>query len=171
MSFVNKQMESTVQKIGNNTFYIYPFPAFTSANLSGEIAGLLTPLVTQVAAAVGMSKEKSVMDMDVSKIAPQITGAFSSLSGDKVERLLRKLLLEENVGIMPEGESHAVWLNEEICNVVFSGSTQDMFILAFYVIKVNYADFFGKFGSLYGNAKEILQEKMKTAFPGMEPLT
>ena len=173
MNFVNKQMEPAVQQIGSNTFYIYPFPAFVSANLSGEIIALLTPMIASIASVVGENKneEKSIMDMEINEVAPHIVGAFSSLSGDKVERLLRKLLLANNIGVLPDGESDAKWLNEDICNMLFCGSTQDMFILAFYVIKVNYAGFFEKIESLPGSAKDILREKMETVFPNMAPLT
>lgn len=172
MGIVSKQMEPTVQPIGGNTFYIYPFPAFVSANLSGEITALLIPMVTSIAAAVAMgdNKEKSIMDMEISEVAPYITGAFSTLSGDKVERLLRKLLLANNVGVLREGEADAQWLTENICDTLFCGSTQDMFILAFYVIKVNYSGFFEKLENLPGSVKEALQKKMGTEFPGMAPL-
>lgn len=32
-----KMMQPTEQKIGGNTFYIYPLPAFTAANLSADV--------------------------------------------------------------------------------------------------------------------------------------
>lgn len=172
MNLVSKQMEPTVQQIGGNTFYIYPFPAFVSANLSGEITALLTPMVTSIASAVAMgeNKEKSIMDMEISEVAPYVTGAFSTLSGDKVERLLRKLLLAENIGVLPDGAADARWLDEETCNTIFCRRTQDMFILAFYVIKVNYSGFFEKIENLSGIVKEALQKKMGTAFPGTDLL-
>lgn len=165
-----KQMEPTMQKIGGNSFYIYPFSAFTSANMSGEITALLTPLIASIVPAIGTSRDKNVMDMDVGEVAPHIAGAFSALSGDKVESLLRKLLLNGNVGVLPAGSADAQWLTEELANEVFCGNTQDMFVLAFYVIKVNYVGFFEKLRNLSGNAN-MQEAMMKMGFPGMAPLT
>ena len=94
-----KMMKPTEQKIGRNTFYIYPLPAFTAANLSTEVISLLSPLVGGIAGAFkegnteSRTENKSLMDMDISEAAPHIAGAFSSLSADKTELLLRKLLL------------------------------------------------------------------------------
>jgi len=163
-----KMMQPTEQKIGRNTFYIYPLPAFTAANLSTEIIGLLSPLVGGIAGAFkeSDSKDRNLMDMDISEAAPYIAGAFSSLSADKTEYLLRKLLLNGKVAVMPEGSQEAFYLDEDTCDNLFCGNTQDMFILAFYVIKENYKDFFGSFGNLSGNAKEALKQML---FPDTEP--
>ncbi len=161
-----KQMEPTMQEINGNTFYIYPFPAFKSAKLSGEIIALFTPAVTALMAA-SKNKGNGFMDMDLEEAAPYMTGAFSTLSGDKMENLLRQLLLSGNIGVIPEGGTQAQWLTEELSNEVFCQNTQDMFVLAFHVIKVNYAGFFGNFGNLSGNVKEALATM---SFPGTEPL-
>ena len=163
-----KQMEPTVQKIGECTFYIYPLPAFTAANLSGEVIALLSPLIGSVVGAFKQSDKSNFFDMEIEDAAPAIAGAFSSLSSDKMENLLRKLLMSDNVAALFEGESNAHWLTEDKCNEIFCGNVQDMFILAFYVIKVNYGDFFAKFGNLSGDA--IDKVKMKI-FPDTEPLT
>ncbi len=161
-----KQMEATRQEIGGNGFYIYPFPAFLSANLSGEIAALLMPMVASVLPAAGGKED--FMDMDAAEAATYLADAFSGLSGDRVENLLRKLLLSGNIGVLTEGSPDARWLTEDLCNEVFCGNTQDMFILAFHVIKVNYAGFFANFGNLSGKAAGMLR---KTGFPGTAPLT
>lgn len=165
-----KMMQPTEQKIGRNTFYIYPLPAFTAANLSTEVIGLLSPLVGGIAEAFkdSDSKDRDLMDMDINEVAPYIAGAFSSLSADKTEELLRKLLLSGKVAVMPEGSQEAVYLDEDTCNNIFCGSMQDMFILAFYVIKENYKDFFESFGNPSGNVKETLKQML---FPSMEHLT
>lgn len=163
-----RQMEPKVETIGGDTFYIYPFGAMKSANLSGEIIALMMPIIASMAPALG--KDKNVMDMDANEVAPYIGNAFSSLNGDKVEAMLRKLLLEGNIGVLKAGASDAEWLNEDLSNELFCGNTQNMFLLAFYVIKVNYSGFFEKLGNLSGNAN-MQEVMMKMGFPGMAPLT
>lgn len=169
---ISQQMEPTVQVIGEYTFYIYPLPAFTAANLSGEVISLLSPLIGNIASAFvsNNQSEKSdknrFFDMEVEEAAPAIAGAFSSLSADKMENLLRKLLMNGNVGVRFAGEEDAHWLNEDKCNEIFCGNVQNMFILAFYVIKVNYGDFFAKFGIQSGSVIDKMKMKM---FPDMVP--
>lgn len=172
---IAKMMQPTEQKIGGNTFYIYPLPAFTAANLSADVVSLLAPLVGGIAGAVasrsqddGMEESKGLMDMDVSEAAPHIAGAFSSLSADKTERLLRNLLMNKNVAVKQEGSLDVDYLTEDKCNEIFCGNVQNMFVLAFHVIKVNYGDFFESIGSRSGSVKTAV---MSMISPGMEPLT
>ena len=167
-----KMMQPTEQKIGGNTFYIYPLPAFTAANLSADVISLLAPLVGGIAGALGsgsqgdaMGESKGLMDMDVSEAAPHIAGAFSSLSADKTERLLRNLLMNKNVVVKQEGSPD---VTEDKCNEIFCGNVQNMFFLAFHVIKVNFGDFFESLGSRSGSVKTAV---MGLVSPGMAPLT
>lgn len=141
--------------VGGNMFYIYPFPAFRAANISGDVAALITPMLSSVAAAFGTVKDKNIMDMDVGDVAPHIAGAFSSLSGDKVEKLLRELLLSGNIGVRSGGGMEAKLLTEDLSNEVFCGNIQDMFILSYHVIKVNFKGFFEKFGNLSGKVMDM----------------
>lgn len=163
-----KMMDPEQVSVGTNVYYIYPFPAFKAANISGEIIALMTPMLSAIAPALG--KDKSALDMEVSEAAPYIAGAFSKLSGDKVEKLLRNLLLSGNVAVQMEGGMEAQMMNEDLSNILFCANAQDMFILAYHVIKVNYKGFFEKFGNLSGNAaiQTVMQRMMS---PGMAPLT
>lgn len=162
---VVKMMDPNIEIINENTFYIYPFGAMKSANLSGEITALLTPLIASLAPA--LASDKKLMDLDVNDIAPQIGKAFGALSGDMIEGLIRKLILDNNVGVLKTGADDAVWLTEQVADEVFCTNAQDMFILAFYVIKANYSGFFAKFGNLSGSH---LMKMMNQKFPDMESL-
>lgn len=174
---ITNMMQPTEKNIGRNTFYIYPLPAFTAANLSAEVISLLAPMAGGIAgafASVGQEdgeesgKNKSIMDMDVSEAALHIARAFSSLSADKTERLLRNLLMNNNVVVKQEGSPDADYLTEEKCNEIFSRNVQNMFVLAFYVIKENYGDFFESLGSRSGSVKTAVMDLIS---PGMAPLT
>lgn len=170
-----KMMQPTEQKIGGNTFYIYPLPAFTAAHLSVDMISLLAPLVGGISSALSSREQddttgesKGLMDMDASEAALHIAGAFSSLSADKAESLLRDLLMNKNVVVKQEGSPDADYLTEDKCNEIFCRNTQNMFILAFYVIKVNYKDFFESIGSRSGSVKDTV---MRIMSPGMESST
>ena len=155
-----KQMEVTEKKIGDSTFYIKPFPAFVAVNISGELASVLSPLLGGVAALVGSGngeegsedKPKNIMDVDVEDALPALTSAFSSISGDKFERLMKKVECEATGG-------EVKLLDYDLANEVFCGDVQDMYILCFEVICLNFKGFFKKIGVQFGSLKELLQKQ------------
>ena len=80
-----KQLESREVTVGENIFYIRPLPAFKAANLSGELAALVLPLVTGLTSLIpsGTTAENmgnGLFDIDVKDAGPAISAAFSSLS-------------------------------------------------------------------------------------------
>ena len=112
-----KQMQITEAKIGDNTFYIKPFPAFTAAKISGDLSALLMPVVGGVAAAIpGNSSDTdkdvgeitSIEDvtasiMDIDAALPAMSKAFAGISGDKIEVMMKKLFITHN-NVSFEGE-------------------------------------------------------------------
>ena len=90
-----KQLETREVTVGENIFYIRPLPAFKAANMTGELAALVLPLVSGLApllSDVDTEKEgNGLLDIKVEDAAPAIAGAFSSLDGDKVEKILKTL--------------------------------------------------------------------------------
>ena len=165
-----KQMEPRIATVGDNTFYIRPLPAFKAANLTGELAALVLPLVSGLAPLldkVDSSKEGGgLMDLDVSEAAPAISGAFSSISGDKVEAILKHLLIAgKNIAFETPEDDKAKVLTEDIANELFCEDVQDMFLLAFEVIRTHYNGFFKKLGARFG---PLIEAMTKTATPRQE---
>ena len=171
-----KQMEKTAVTIDSAVFYINPFPAFKAANVSADLAKLIGPFVASIApaAAGGVADtegEMSVNSFDIGKVdmddaVPALANAFSTLSGNEFERLLRKLLIDGgNISVKsPITNGTAVLLDYELANEVFCGDVQNMFILCYHVIRLNFSGFFGKIGSLFGNrgAEKAPEEKANT---------
>lgn len=152
-----KQMEKSKQNVGGVEFYISPFPAFKAANLTGELASVLAPLLGVLAPLVGDGKN-GLMDIDVSKAADAISGC-SNIDGDKLEKLMQKLLLGGHIVAEIEnerGEVEPKRLDKDTVNEMFCGDVQDMFVLCFHVIKLNFNGFFKRFANLSG--KEELAE-------------
>lgn len=169
---VNKQLKYTQVDIGENTFYVKPFPAFTAANISGELASLLTPLVGGVASVVpDKAFEKdvtvedikaSIEDMDIDAALPVMSKAFSGISGDKFEALMKKLLItHKNISVNVEDKTEI--LTYDLANEVFCGDVQDMYILCYHVIKINFGGFFKKVGNLFGKRKGSTEETEETS--------
>ncbi len=164
-----KQFEVLKERtLNGNTFYIRPFSAFKSANLSGEIMSIITPVIASIAsiapivsgANVNNGGEVNLLDVDAEKAAPYLANAMQGLSGEKVEMLLKKLLiLYKNISVQLDGEKEAQILTEDVADEVFCAETQDMFVLAFDVIKVNYSGFFRRLGGQFGSLVKTLAAK------------
>ena len=163
-----KMMEVTEKTIGEHTFYIRPFSAFYSANLSGELASLLTPMLGSLVPLVGgvsgdKGKEFHLEDLDMEELGPALTEAVSGLNGDKVESIMRKLILNQgNVSVCgPATEGRTEKLNEDLVNEVFCWELQDMYILCFEVVRLNFQGFFKRLGARSGNRPSELRATRK----------
>lgn len=155
-----KQMEAQKVNIGDNTFYIKPFPAFKAANITGDLASVLSPLIGVIAPLVGNG---DLMDIDVNKAAEALSG-LTAINGDKLESLMSKLLLGENIVIEYEdddGKTHHEKLNRDLADEVFCGNVQDMFVLCVYVIKLNFNGFFERLATLSGKAEPVAIKKLR----------
>ena len=145
-----KQLETREVTVGENIFYIRPLPAFKAANMTGELAALVLPLVSGLApllSDVDTEKEgDGLLDIKVEDAAPAIAGAFSSLAGS-------------NISVEQPGEKVRL-LTEDLANEVFCTDVQDMFILAFEVIRTNYNGFFKKLGDRFGKVAEWAEKTM-----------
>ena len=149
-----KQFDPKDVTVSGHQFHIFPFGAFKAANLSGEIAQIAIPLITAITALPSGGKEENPLDRDLSEITPALSGAFDSLSGDKVESLLKKLLTQsKNIAIDRE-DGEAVYLTEEMVNEIFCCDIVGIYQLAFEVIRFNFGGFFGKLGNLSGSVTE-----------------
>lgn len=156
-----KQMEPTKETVGGYNFYIKPFAAFKAANLTGELASVLAPLLGALAPLVSDQKEGSLMDVDAAQAAEALSNC-TNISGDKMEKLMQKLLLGGHIVVeLPdeEGEFKPERLDMDIANEIFCGEVQDMFILCFHVIKLNFNGFFKKIAGLSGKAGLAILKK------------
>jgi len=162
-----KRMDVFDKQVGDNIFYIHPFAAFTAANLSGELAALVSPLLSGLSAIVGNDTE-NIMDVEIDTALPAISDAFSSISGDKVERLMKKLLIDnKNISVENPETGRPEILTMDLANEIFCGELQDMFILCFEVIRLNFGSFFKKLGARFGGLQGLL-EKVTPSTNGTE---
>lgn len=139
-------------------FYIKPFGAFKAANITGELAAVLAPLFGALAPLAGQIQDKkaaTLMDIDAGKAAEAISQC-SGIDGDRLEKMARKLLLGGNVIVELEdedGKCEQMVLENDLANELFCGKVQDMFVLCFHVIRLNFNGFFGNLSALSGPGK------------------
>ena len=171
-----KRMEVVTKTIGDATFYIKPFGAFTSANLSGELAKIISPFIGGILPAVSavfgkldLDVEKTqatttentgdIMDMQLDDAIGAFTDAFSTLSGDKIEQLMMQLLINnQNISVNCYAtEDRPQLLTKDLADEIFCTDIQDMYILCFEVIRINFKGFFKKLGGRFGKLQGIIQ--------------
>ncbi|MBQ4120619.1 MAG: hypothetical protein IJD35_01255, partial [Clostridia bacterium] len=96
---------------------------------------------------------------NVEDAMPAISNAFAGLSGDKFEKLMKKLLIDhKNVSVACEatnGETKV--MDYDLANEVFCMEIEDMYILCFEVIRLNFGGFFKKLGARFGNLQALVQ--------------
>ena len=165
-----KSFEVKERELNNYIFYIRPLPAFTAANISGELFGIILPALGSLAPIIG--KSESILDIDSETAAKAISKGASSVNGDKLEYLLKKLLIHyKNISfeyIDSSSSPKPQLLTEDLANDMFCKDVQDMFILAFDVIKINYSGFFEKLGNLFGDQLDAFQNLIKKGTPGLK---
>lgn len=157
-----KQQDPITKTIGEYNFYIRPFGAMTASKMTGDLAALVTPMLGAVAPVIGKylnTEDGSLLDIDVGDLGPVLTNAFTSLTGDNLERMMSQLLIDHKNIHFDSTESREVkLLNRDELDEIFCMELQDMFLLAFEVLKLNYSGFFRKLASRYGNLDGILEK-------------
>lgn len=158
-----KQIEPKQVTIDDITYAVYPFDAMYAANLSGELGRFLGPIVSGMLPLLGTDDD--LLTMDLSEAMPMLVSAFETLDGDRVERLLKKLLTDrKNISCEyrdeTTGKIEQHILSLDLLNQIFCQNIGCMYMLAVEVIKVNYSGFFEKLLGQSGNLQEIIKAKM-----------
>ncbi len=154
-----KQFDTITKNFGGNSFFIRPFGAFDASRITGELSATLIPLISGLLPAVSNANDVDDLkdvNIDYDRLGPSLASSFSSLDGEKLEHLLRLLLVDKNnISVRIGGETEVRALTYDIANDIFAGDLQDMFMLAVEVIKVNFNGFFKKLADRSGAAKSI----------------
>lgn len=161
----NAMLNTKEVQIDGISFFISPFPVFTAARITAQLSKVLSPILGGVIALLGSEDdtgEDTEKDLSENVVAaiPAFTAAMQGLSPVEFEKLARELLVNSrNIAFKNQDYPNGEILTEDAVNAIFAGNTQNMYILAFHVIKENYGGFFGKFKIPSGNAKvkEILK--------------
>lgn len=168
-----RQMEPEIAEISGMKFYITPFPAFKAANLTGELASVLAPLFGVLIPLIGNADPKGndpkgndLMDIDAAKAAEAMAGC-TAIDGDRLENLMRKLLMGGHIVVEAPDEDGITGpqrLDMDLANELFCGEVQDMFILCFHVIRLNFNGFFRKIAGQFGKEKPAGEKTPRKIF-------
>ena len=175
-----KQFNIQEKRIGENTYYLRPFPAMYGAVISGKLASVVAPIIGELGPAIGAvaksgtkpnaEKESDadgkldlgsidISNLEIDDVLPAIGAALSHLDGDKIESLIRDLLINGgNVSVCgSDTDGDTLVLNQDLVNEIFCGELQDMLLLCYEVIRMNYKGFFKKLADQFGGLRETTQ--------------
>ena len=170
-----KRQTPTTKTIGDYNYYIYPFGALIASRLTGDLVALVTPMLGAAAPLIGKqldAESGNLFDMKVEELDPALSGAFASLTGEKVESLMRQLLIDhKNVYFEGVGDEKPQLLTAEDLNEIFCMDLQDMYLLAWEVLKLNFQGFFKKLSTQSGDLGTLVEKVTKAKSGGTENLT
>lgn len=122
-------------RFGDLDFTTTRFPAMASLALLTRLAQSLGPAL---AALSGVDPATDVADM-----APSLMAALSSLKPSEMESLVRDLFVRTSVTIPDAaGGRRLDFVDAKNIDLVFSGKLKVMFECLWWVVRVNFSDFF-----------------------------
>lgn len=148
-----RQLEPKRVTIGEVEYAIYPFGAFDAAAISGDLAKIIGPLLVGVLPLLDATD-----DSEWNELVPPLTSVLTTLDGDKLQNLLRQLLIvKKNISCEyrnEDGQIEQKNLTIEVANELFVGNLDAMIELAVEVVKFNFGGFFTQMRTLFGNRKK-----------------
>lgn len=166
-------MEQVKKKIGSNTYMVAPFFAAEALKLQTTLVKILGPGVAKLIGAVPTPQDgKSILEsnIDGAEIASAVGTLFEHLGEEEfvslINRILKNVIVELGTPVKEGTQSiKLVSLSEgeNAFNMVFQGKLVDMYKVLFFVIQVNFPDFFELMGKGIGSRFQTIlsnQEKV-----------
>lgn len=150
------------KKIGENTYYVNPFPPFEAFELLGDLQAVVTSSLCNNKPYDDNDKADDVLDKKINFFAI-IGGIGKNLNGKVLVQFADRLLDENYIAVKCKGETEAEKLDEDARNVLFTGHLKEMSEVLLFIIEVNFKDFFDYLKSLFGGAigKDLMQKLME----------
>lgn len=182
----NAMLKQTEVQIDGTSFFISPFPVFTAARITAQLSKTLSPVLGALVALAGddfgdNENAEEVADLsndDIISSIPAFTAAMEGIKPMEFEKMLRELLVNSrNIAYKNDDYPSGEILTEDAINALFAGKNQNMYILAYHVIKNNFSGFFEKFRARSGNAlMKTLKEKYgyestESSTPAVTPIS
>ena len=143
-------MSKQKKRIDDDVYTVSPFTGRNAFRIQMRLARLLAPVVGLMAGmfADGKKEIKGIgdIDLDGETLSKVLDGLFSKYSEEELLDLLIMLLNKTEKG----DEGKEIFITEESFDALFAQNLMTAFKVAFFVIQVNYPDFFA-LAALTGN--------------------
>lgn len=145
-------MEIKEKQIGENTYYVRAMNPFESLKLLGDLQKVVTTSLGNAAEGDG-----NFLDREVN-MGAIVAGIGNKLDGETLMMFADRLIKPEYVSVRAAGEAEPTRLNKIKAEELFTGKIKDMIALMFFVIEVNYSDFFDLAQNAFGNMQALLKK-------------
>lgn len=140
------------KKIGENIYYVRALPPFPALSLLGDIQAVLTTALKDTTHREGDSDVLSTT-IDFGNF---IANMGNNLNGEVLIKFSNRLLDSDYVSVKKKtssGEYETIRLSEEVIDSIFTANIMELLELLYFVLEVNYGDFFALMPNLSGRLK------------------
>lgn len=146
------------KKIGEHTYYVRPLPPFPAQALLGDMQAVITTAMKNSTANVD-THVQDLLDAQIN-VGNIIAGIGQNLKGDVLVKFSHRLLDSDYVSVRVKnanGETETVRMTEEVIDQLFTANLTEMLKLLYFIIEVNYGDFFALTPNLSGFLKNAVK--------------
>lgn len=151
-------VEIKEKEIGENVYFVRPFPPQNSLELLGDLQAVVTSsldtAVDKKDDIESNTEEESVLDRNIN-IGAIISGVGKNLKGPVLVNFANRIINKDFISIKRPSDETPVKLEKNISDNIFAGRLKEMIQLMYFVLEVNYADFFENLPDLSGILQEL----------------
>ncbi len=138
------------KEIAGNKYYVRPFQPQKALELLGDLQAVVTSSFSLAASSNDNEDEKSsALERNID-FGAVIAGIGQNLKGAALVAFANRIIDKEYVSVQRPGDDGPVKLDKMLSDNVFTGHLKDMLQLMYFVLEVNYADFFENLPDLSG---------------------
>jgi hypothetical protein len=155
------EIKTQTKTIGGHSYSTTPFMALEALNLQNELLRIIVPSLGLLLGGVNnLSSIKGALNSQLNgmNIAEAVQILFSKLDQDTYLSLLKKILRNTTVtiaGDKPKMFSFGENTFDTTFNMAFPGQLLNIYLVIYFVLEVNFPDFFEKMKGFIGSPTEI----------------
>ena len=129
------------KQIGDNIYYVRAFPPLVALGLLGDLQAVVTTSLKDND--IKADEKEQNKKIDIGKF---IAGIGQNLKGETLVTFANRLLTPEYVSVKLKDEEEPQRLDKNIQGIIFTGNIKEMLDVMYFVIEVNFGDFFASMG-------------------------
>lgn len=144
--------------IAGNVYTVVPFPAMKAIALQNKLFKMIVPPLAQAIGGItSFSSLRAAVssNLDGTALAGAVQSLLSNLDEEAFFSLLRELFANITVAVASDGKARTLVFTteqfESTFNALFQCSLVNVYTLAFFVLEVNYPDFFDLISNRLGS--------------------
>ncbi len=155
MELANIDVKS--KEISGNVYYVRAMPPLKALELLGDLQAVITTGMKGSGSTADSEKGKSILDRNID-FGTVIAGVGDKLRGPVLASFANRIIDGEYVSVKRSTDMEPVRVDISVFNNLFTGKLKQLFQVIYFVLEVNFADFFEDAPSLTGLVNLITKE-------------